>query len=946
MPLSKTTKLWLLFVAAFIMMMLSFGMCVEPSYAQETVVVSVKDFGKGMTPVLPVWRNDPEALVYSQNMFSTQPGGRQLRFGYSIFTDTFTVDSGHITSALALFQPAQDSGAIVYTSNGKWYGNTVGERRWAGSRNPGFDWNAAFADAAQIRPFNGGDSIGLASDSVIGFGTRFVRDLQPGDTITSSGESKVVDYIVSDTKLFTTASWSADTATYVVARAHDSLVTPFLYQSGDLLYTGTVADPPQIIYTKDDTLRIRPMGIVDSFYIDSIYTKYPPDTSDWDDDSTYGGRRSWDTTAGAKEYYKEFQLVSRRKPGQWSINQWVENLNNSPEAYYVRIGFENKTVFYPIVANSDTSIYLMTWYVDTLSLGASGASWNDSLYFGVGTDIDDLPAAAAAESTWGYIYSSAGFSKVVVADENTNAVAIRGRGALFYLEDASFPIDSTEFYKGMHFIHLTGDDINFPKYIDEASKLIRDRYEPRELSEPVLQADLPDGDTVRSSTPIFWCDNIYKNYPTLDEAEEHCHFGETVTEGKMWRITTTRTDQLTKEAEAIGNAYFPIRYASHINDTIFFVTSIGTDLTDITEITTSNWEIVKVGMPNFSGMAEWNTPPQLVGWGDSTSPSLLSFSGVNDPWNWSATSDVLVGNDPSSPIVSVYGYDDQLVVFKSSSMLGFDGNRFTELSQTDGLAAPRAVVGLTKELYWLDVDGVKKMARRDFSGYSIQKISSAMDPVFNSWRPQDFGTDVVPIRLTPQYRNNAIMTYNQRDRHLYLFGTFSEATNNACLTYGVETGLWDGYFTIPATAAIWASVRDTSRILIGSPDSATVFGLDYAYLDHVTGIDLDLLSAKFQIEDNGWPVKSKLKAVWFNGRGASNLLDSARIFIIGENATDTFDITFGVSIGDVGQTYYSSKDNLSKYWQWQIEAFGTDSTGTLFQPHELRMEFIPVAREH
>jgi hypothetical protein len=425
--------------------------------------------------------------------------------------------------------------------------------------------------------------------------------------------------------------------------------------------------------------------------------------------------------------------------------------------------------------------------------------------------------------------------------------------------------------------------------------------------------------------------------------------GQDVEAYREWIVLTPDSvNRVTREAKAIGNSMFPVRFARTNGDTTFFVTTISSDLTDSSDVSTVNWEIVKVGMPNFSGMTEWNTPPQLVGWGDSTSPSLLSFAEPNDPWNWPVTNDVLVGNDPSRPIVSVYGYDDQLVIFKPSSMLGFDGNRFKELSQTDGLAAPRAVVGLTKELYWLDVDGVKKMARRDFSGYSIQKVSTALDPIFNAWNANNYGTDVVPFYLTPENRSKSVFAYNQRDRHLYAIMSIITPgdTSQAILTYGVETGLWDGYFTIPATDAIWATIRDTSRILIGSPDSATIFGLDYIYLDNNVGIDLDLRSSKFQIEDNGWPVKSKLKSVWFNGRGAANLLDGARVLLIGENATDTFNITFNAGIGDVGQTFYSSKDNLSKYWQWQIKAEGKDATGSLFQPHELRMEFIPVAREH
>jgi len=952
--LNKTTKLWLLFIAAFAWLVFSYASCTEVVYAQETVVISVTDFGKGMTPVLPVWRNDPSALIMSQNMYSTQPGGRQLRFGYTLMTDATAADANSGIAAMALFAPVEDSGSIVYAAGGKWYGNIAGFPEWTGLGVPRFDWNAAFSAVVQIRPYNPG-TMDLDADSVVGTSTRFVRDLQVGDSITASGETERVSHIISDTKLFTVGSWGAteSDSPYTVTRSHDSVATPFMHQSGNYLYTGSVASPPQIIYAKDDTLRIRPMGIVDSLYIDTIYSKYPTTSAAWDSLSIYG-RRSWDSALvdpGA-EFIKEIQLVSRRKAGQWVYDQWLQSLSSSPEAYYVRVGFEDRTSFYTITGNSDTALYLMTWYVEAASIDTDNGmtDWTDSLFLGRGPELDDTVDVATAVGTWAYIYASAGFSQTVVPDDSTGTVTLLGRGAIFYTVDASFPIDTTEFRKGLHFIHLTGSDINFPEFVTNSVRLLHEDFLYADPGEPITQADLPPGDTIRSQRTVYVCgDNPWKFnavFFSYEAAAVECNVRD-ITTMIQYRYTRTSTSQSTTESEAVGNSYFPIRYAvpSDSGDTIFFIMGTAPALTEITTASTTNWEIVRVGLPNWSGMTEWGTPAQLVAWGDSSSSSLLSFSGNNDPWNWSVNSDVIVGNNPAAPIVSAYGYDDQLVIFKPSSMLGYNGARFTELSQTDGLAAPRAVVGLTKELYWLDVDGVKKMARRDFSGYSIQKVSQALDPVFNSWSATNFGGDVVPITLVPAYRKNAVMAYNQRDRHLHLFGTFSGATNNGDLTFGVENQLWDGYFTIPATDAMWVTIRDTSRLLIGSPDSSTIFGLDYVFKDVSTGIDSDLKSAKFQIEDKGWPVKSKLKRVWFNGRGCSGCFDVARLFIIGENATDTFNLTFNNNISDIGQTFYSSQDNLSKYWQWQIKTEGNDSA-SVFQPHELRMEFIPVAREH
>ena len=1029
------------------MLVLSYASCTEVVYAQETVIIKVDDFGKGMTPVLPAWRNDPSAITFSQNMYSTQPGGRQLRFGYTRIDTIAPTDSA--IRSLEMFLPSNDSGHIVFAADGYWFGNVAGHPSFdVGQVQRGFDWITFNHAARQITPYFGGDSIALDGDSVIGFGSRFIRDLQPGDTIHAAESVKVIDYIVSDNKLMTTGDWTTSNEdSFLISRTYSKAYTPFLHQSGDYMYTGTSVDPPQIIYTKDDTLRIRPMGIVDSFYVDSIYSLYPPRTG-VDSTEKYGARRSWDTTSGGARFIKEIQVITRRKAGQWSNDNWLEDLSANPQAYYVRLGVEDRTSFFPISGNTDTSLYLMTWYadsgavdsalpVDTLRdttettgggyvyLGYSSwftmdgltdepskywdaakcsvitgtyagstltithfdsatslflfdspnlpgwdlgsgetvqltrtpdSSWLPERYFNNGQTLNDTIATADIEGTWGYIYSAAGFYDVVVPDGSTGAGFMRGRGALFYTIDGSFPIDTTEFYKAMHFIHLTGDDIDFAAFADSSEHVLRTYLRYHKADNPLDTLTLHTLDNIQSQKSVWRCRRVLGTWPrrakyftSYEQAATDCPINSVIDEYIEYVIATTRTDVQTKEATAIGNSYFPIRFAANsvAGDTIFFITAIGTDLTDLSTVSTSNWEIVKIGMPNFSGMTEWNTPPQLVGWGDTASVSLLSFSGVNDPWNWSVTNDILVGNDPAAPIVSVFGYDDQLVIFKPSSILGFDGARFKELSQTDGLVAPRAVVGLTKELYWLDVDGVKKMARRDFSGYSIQKVSTAIDPILNSWSATNFSYDVVPVSLSTEYRGNAVMTYNQRDRHLYLFGTFSGTTNNACLTYGVETGLWDGYFTIPATDAVWATIRDTSRILIGG--AGIVYAMDYVFRDVNVGIDADIRSAKFMIEDKGWPVKSRLKSVWFNGRGFAGGFDEAYILLIGENARDSFNLSFKNTLsgtsGDIGQTFHSSQDNLSRYWQWQIKTEGNDSA-SLFQPHELRMEFIPVAREH
>jgi hypothetical protein len=908
---------------------------VEPNqaYAQEPVTIRVQNFGNGMTPALPPFRNDPEAVVFSQNLYSQNLGGRQMRFGYSRM-DTLKADTGGIAS-MAWFRPRIDSGILVYAASRKWFGNAVGIPRGTFAYGPSFNWDDYFNAYRQVRPYPSGDSVYRGGDSVIGANSYFTRDVQLGDSINIGGETFPVKFVKHDRKLLITGTWGSTgyVSSYNLRRIYPANFVPYMKQSGDYLYTGTAASDPQVIYFKNGTNYIRHLGIVDSIFIDSIYFKYPATVTLWDSVP----RRSWDTIY-SREYYKEFQIVSRRKPGQWLTDQWVEAVNENPEAYYVRIGYEDKTAFYQISGNTDTSIFLMAWYLDTT--GAPGSEWSDTSYFGIAQDQSDFPTAGSVDGGFAYIYCAAGLSDIVVHDTATGTVNIRGRGAMFWTIDATPPIDSTVFYKGMHFIHFTGEDVAFDQYSDSSSKLISSytRYLPP--GEAPTKQDTAGATSVTNRT-VWKCKT--RRYSTYEQALEKCE-AEDIVEEVEWKFVRKKTDQLTKEAQAIGNSYFPVRFMSKKGDTLFFVTGVGTDLTNKVDVSTKNWEIIRVGMPQWAGLTEWGTPPQLVAWGDTASGSLLSFSGVNDPWNWSANNDVLVGNNPSDPIIAMVGYDDQLVGFRRSSMFAYDGSDFREISQTDGIVGPRAVVGLTKELYWQDVDGVKRMARRDFSGYSIEKISMDIDPSVNSWSAVQFGADVVPFVFNNAYRPNTVFSFNKRDNHLYLFGTFGSATeNNACLTYSLDRSIWDGYHTIKASDALYANVRDTARIVIASPDSAVLFGLGYTYTDAGTKINGDLKSAKFFVADQGgFAFVSKLVSARVVSKFPSGAMDSVYVILIGGVVSDTFDLGAASAYKDT--TYFSSTDNISTYWQWQIKTWGSASA-SVFQPHELVMTFLPVTKD-
>lgn len=942
--------------------LLIFMLClvaVASAQQQSKKVWTVNDFGKGMVAITTPYANDVERIVLSENMFSGMFGGRQMRYGLrSIDTIAISDSAG---KSLIFFSPQKDSGHIVNTAGGKWFGNVAGGRF---SQQVNFTWHDFLTDAKQIRPANVGDSVVHVNDSLRGYNTRFTRDYQPGDTIDIGG-GREIDFIVSDEKLFITATWASDdtATTWQTSRSHATGdVYPFLHQSGEYLYTGTFLDPPQIIYTLDDTLRIRPMGIVDSFFIDAMYSRWPSTSAGWDSTDIYG-IQSWDTVlvdSGA-EFIKRIQLVSRRKKGQWTPNQWLESLSENPEAYYVRVGFEDNTSFYAIDGNTDTSIFLLDWYVEQEPIADNqNVNWSDSLFLNRAQEMDDTIPSATAVGTWGYIYSAVGFSRIIVDDDDTETATLFGRGAMFVTVDATFPIGVEEFRKGMHYIHLTGSDIEFPEFSQLSAKTVRERitYLDTEERQPT-QDQLPEGDTIRSIVDVWRCEHRGNNSPyrdTFDEAAEDCHghADQDVIHYRRVRITTNNDQVTTTEAKAIGNSYFPITHAiAGTNDTIYFLTGVSPALTDPTTVSTDRWEIVRIGLPNWSGMTEWGLSKQLVAWGDTASPALLSFSGVLDNWNWSVTNDVMVGKDLANPVIGVLGYQEQLVIWKRAKMFGLAGGRFTELSLSDGLVGPRARIGLTNELYWLDVDGLKNMKRRDFVGFSIEPVSTVIDPVFNGWNRVQFGDDIVPFRIDPSTRHNAVLVHNQRDHHLYLFADFSvggAAFTAQCVVYDTRRNIWDGIFTIGAADAIWTTYQDTSRILILSPDSTSVFAMDYTWTDFGgtdSGIDGQLRSGNFwAVDAQGRPMESMLNKVFFHSRSLAGAIDSGYINIIGDDVTTRFDLSYAglVNPTDKREVFYDSTSNRSIDWQWEIRIFGSDAA-TMWMPIKMQIEAVLVTED-
>jgi len=895
---------WLKFALALLILALVFFFA-QTCDAQEPVTITVRDFGRGMEPGLNPYANDPEALVYSTNFYSTAPGTRQLRFGLrGVFSDSIAASDEAIQS-LIHFQPKNDSSAFVYTAGGYWFSSWTGYWQW-GSITPSFDWKGAIANAAQIRPFQEEtDTVATDADSVVGTRTRFFRDYQAGDKIIvgiDQPDTQTILHITSDTKLWIEGTWDS-VGTYpdhrMVRAFQTGQADPFLHQSGDLLYTGTPSDHPQVIYVdENDTLRIRPLKVVDSVNIVAVYYNVT--------DSVRGNSL---VVNGADSVIEYFEVVDRDK--SWAPDYWSADVYEDPRSYYFWTGLSNTdTAYMPhtfrIIGNTDSSLRLECLFVD--------GELADSPRVQYALSVADTIPDDTLETVTGYICASVGQLKTVISNSSTDSADILEGGMIWRTESnliTAANIDTLNYEN--HYIHLL---------------------------EPVL---LPLRKEIVHRTHVS---RSAQDFPDLDSGETIIDFQEDCT-GRIGCIYTWTIKSLERVARrrAVEDRYFKISHVFRDTDTTWFITtgpySLGADTVTVTE-----WEIVKAEIPYWGGMDGFQR--RLVAWGDSLSGSRVNMSVADRDWDWSQIDELgtplefTVGSNASDIIRLVLPYDDRMIFFLQNSMIGYPG--FTELSRTLSVAGPKAAIVLDKAVYWAWVDGIYRMDRRDFSGYSSQKISSVMDPVFNAWNTTAFGTDYVPFKLLEGNRSRMVLSHNQRDNHLYAFYSQSGTANTHALTYSLDRNIWDGNFDIAATDAIWTTYGDTSSIIIGSPDSATLFALDYAFADILTPYDGDLKSKRFWLTDQGGrPVESRLQEVRFVSRSISGGLDTAYVNIIGDSATTTLTLAHNAAMSDVVNKLWGQSHNTSVYWRWQLVTEGA-GTGNVFFPIELNMTFVPVRR--
>ncbi|MFN3075931.1 MAG: hypothetical protein ABT940_03430 [Alphaproteobacteria bacterium] len=887
----------------------------------DRVSITISDWGSGMTPVMPPYANKPEAVVISQNFYSTQPGGRQLRSGYVELVDSTSANQAAGNSgvdAIAPYDPGVGGRRLMYAIGGKWLlGN--------------LDTTAQKMSSSVIVPYLSGPSgtkLKWEGDSAWYpvAGARFLEHLQVGDTL-SFGQTVPTTYqrrirwIIDNNKVkFTSGGLSSDSGTYTVRRRYhnDSAIQPFYLQYRDEMFTGTKRDRPQVIYpTATNTYAIRPMAVAESLYIDDIHYLFG-DTSSMvvsQDTSSYSNT----------PYIYTIQVVDRRK--SWPVDIWATDETRAGESFYFRFGSTPtdtlRAMTFRILGNTDTSVFLAAMFLGSSDLNNNYADSSGRLY------VDTLDFDSAFIGGMGYVMSACGGLRTV--HTGLSPLKMHGGGVVFTTND-SLHADSLIGTGGIYFVHpLTAFSVNLRKFFRWSYSV---SYIHCDEDWPVLDEGC---DWVTEGSACY-TNTVGPNKGSWKQRGYRCPVYEY---GKGAYNVWENIDQF---------VYFPIIDITNKHDTMHIRSSLSYD-PGLSSVSIPAWEIVRAEFPMFEGMFLFQS--RLFGWGDTTSPGTLSRSKPDVPGQtgvhaWSGLDDIIVGQNPSEQIVAAAAYDDQVIFGTPNYVVSTgDGVTYSELSRNIGMVSARGAYPHNKEVYFASDDGVYSLQRRDYSGYSISKMSTALDPAFNRWGATAFGSQVVPFTINRKLIDQMITTFNPRDQHLYLF--FAEGTstyNNRCVTYDLKSTGWDGYFTFGAGAAISTRFHDTTRLLIGSPTGPVVYAYDYNYSDNGSAITGVIQGANFFVQDEaGWPIETKLDRIAFLARSTAAGLDTVFLLVQGERVTDTFWLEYDSSaVGDSTNVMYSSKDNISTYWKYKLYVKGTTS-GAIYQPHRLSIDLIPVRRD-
>lgn len=923
----------------------------------EPITVTIDPSG-GMNPAVGGYSGDPNTIILSKNMYTVGLSkSRQMRPGLKRINDSVP-DKNSGVDAKVIYEPSNDSNGVVFCSGGLWYFGATGVQAHY-DKHEGYTYDTVFVPGV-ITPYPEGDSIFVDSSSadyggntvaaIYGRGTHFTRYILPGDTIIMANDSidtGIVAYVWGDTVLELSARTKSGNDTlnaggWSFRRAYDPTVTPFLLSVGDEVVTGSIADQPQYIFTDPDSaVRIAPGGIVDSFLIDSVIYLF--------NDTLLKNYTVQDLSnvAGANDdtVVTSVVLVSRAKSAEWGLRNFAQS-SNGLNSYYVRLGKGRTSAaafyghkYFTILDNNDSAIF-----IGALNFSAAAQAT-------LGYTLKDLNGLGSfgtlAQGTWGYIYASAGVPKTIRDDDDTPTATIRYGGAIWSVNDATFAsgvdVDSLK-AAGLLFLQITDQNFTTPA-IDTGIIWSKTTYRVVHCGEPA------------PTTPAGWV--------LVTTLLGDGHTGSCL--DWYWYV---RTDEIVIEGQqafAIGGLFFPITDIMKGGDTVAFETGVTVD-PDGSDITTANWQIVKVELPHWSGMTSWGNPTQLVGWGDTLAPSRVSMSNtVSDAlFDFNIGSDIIASDKSSNPVMVMLGYDDQLIIGLRWSIASFVDGVFGEITQDIGVVSRNAMYGSNKEVFFVSDLGVYQLARRSLSAHAVTPISQNLDPVFQALDPTQYGRMRVPFYVNPAATDKIVLGYNRRDDHLVLsFPQGTDTENSATITRNQRTGKWDGYFDFGIATMASGVLGDTNRFLMGSPDSAFVFAFSDAYADFNSGLPTGLLqSGWFWMNDqSGFPIMTRLVKMRVAVRGDGYSLDSAVMHVIGDrgvsNLTTTesfdiepiaiFDITDSVRTRARTFNLWSQKNLAAVFWGWEIRPVGapatTDALSAIFEVEHMYLQFEPVGKD-
>lgn len=227
----------------------------------------------------------------------------------------------------------------------------------------------------------------------------------------------------------------------------------------------------------------------------------------------------------------------------------------------------------------------------------------------------------------------------------------------------------------------------------------------------------------------------------------------------------------------------------------------------------------------------WHTNRLVVG-GIPGRPATLKFSGILNDKLWLTNFSIDIGNNDGDPIVAVQSYQDYLlIVYKRNSVWIVNAdptstNAQGQLSASSwfiqslpgalGCVAARTVAIVGNDVWFMAQDGVRIVARAEFTNAQFDVIEPSSAPVRDYMRRFN--------RSAPVGTACAISFEGLYFLALPLDGSL---VNNIMLVYRQISKSWMGVWTIPAQGFIIDTISVPHRMMIACTDNTLREWLNY-----------------------------------------------------------------------------------------------------------------------